>query len=218
MTMALGLVGTKCGMMQIYTAEGEAVQVSVIAVNPNRITQIKNKETDGYCALQITAGQKSSAQLTKPMMGHFRKAGVEAGKIIREFRVSEKELEGKELGGDITIDFFKLGQTVDITGITKGKGFAGSIKRNHFAKQDVTHGNSLTTRSVGSTGQRQSPGRVFPGKKMPGHLGDVQRTIQHIQIVEIDAKRHLLLVKGGIPGAPGGMVIIVPSIKARGEV
>ncbi len=151
--MALGLVGTKCGMMQIYSADGEAVQVSVIAVNPNRITQIKNKESDGYCALQITAGEKSAARLNKPMIGHFRKAGVEAGRLIREFRVSEKELEGKSVGDAITVDLFKLGQTVDITGITKGKGFAGSVKRNHFATQDATHGNSLTTRSVGSTGQ-----------------------------------------------------------------
>lgn len=216
--MALGLVGTKCGMMQIFSADGEAVQVSVIAVNPNRITQIKNKESDGYCALQITAGEKSASRLNKPMIGHFRKAGVEAGRIIREFRVSEKELEGKSVGDAITVDLFKLGQTVDVTGITKGKGFAGSIKRNHFAKQDVTHGNSLSTRSVGSTGQRQSPGRVFPGKKMPGQLGNVQRTIQHMKVVEIDAERNLLLVQGGIPGAPGGFVTIMPSIKERRKV
>ncbi len=215
--MALGLVGTKCGMMQIYSTEGEAVQVSVIAVAPNRITQVKNKESDGYCALQITAGHQSSSRINKPMMGHFRKAGVEAGQLIREFRVSEKELEGKTVGGEITVDLFKLGQTVDVMGITKGKGFAGGIKRHHFAKQDSTHGNSLSTRAIGSAGQNQSPGRVFPGKKMPGQLGNVQRTVQHLKIVEIDSQRHLLLVKGGIPGAPGGLVTILPSIKERGD-
>jgi large subunit ribosomal protein L3 len=215
--MALGLVGTKCGMMQIYSADGEAIQVTVIDVKPNRISQIKDKERDGYFALQITAGQKHASRLTKPMIGHFRKAGIEAGKVIREFRVTEKELEGKEIGAEITVDLFKLGQTVDISGVTKGKGFAGGIKRHHFAKQDATHGNSLSTRAIGSVGQNQSPGRVFPGKKMPGQLGNVQRTVQHLKVVHIDSSRHLLLVKGGIPGAPGSFVTILPSIKERGD-
>jgi large subunit ribosomal protein L3 len=213
----LGLVGKKCGMTRIFTDTGESIPVTVISITPNRITQIKNLESDGYCALQITAGQKSASRLNKPMTGHFRKAGVEAGTVVCEFRVLEKELEGKSVGDEIAVDLFKLGQSVDVSGISKGKGFAGGIKRHHFAKQDATHGNSLSTRAIGSTGQRQTPGNVFKGKKMPGHLGSVKRTLQNQEVVLVDTERHLLLVRGSIPGAPGGIVTVLPSVKARGD-
>jgi large subunit ribosomal protein L3 len=212
----LGLVGKKCGMTRIYTEAGESIPVTVIAVNPpNRITQIKDMGSDGYRALQMTAGEKKPSRLNKPMRGHFRKAGVEAGSIVFEFRVTEKELEGRSVGDEITVDLFKLGQKVDVSGISKGKGFAGGIKRHHFAKQDATHGNSLSTRAIGSTGQRQTPGNVFKGKKMPGHLGSVKRTLQNQEVVLVDTERHLLLVKGSIPGATGGMVTVLPSVKER---
>ncbi len=213
----LGLVGKKCGMTRIFTDSGESIPVTVIAITPNRITQIKNIDSDGYCALQITAGQKKSSRLNKPATGHFRKAGVEAGSIIREFRVTEKDLEGRSLGDEITVDIFKLGQAVDVSGVSKGKGFAGGIKRHHFAKQDATHGNSVSTRAIGSTGQRQTPGNVFKGKKMPGQLGRVKRTLQNQKVVLVDTERHLLLVRGAIPGAPGGIVTVLPSIKERGD-
>jgi large subunit ribosomal protein L3 len=213
----LGLVGKKCGMTRIFTDSGESIPVTVIEITPNRITQIKNLESDGYCALQITAGHKVASRLNKPMTGHFRKAGVEAGKVVCEFRVAVKDLDGKNVGDEITVDLFKLGQAVDVSGISKGKGFAGGIKRHHFAKQDATHGNSLSTRAIGSTGQRQTPGNVFKGKKMPGHLGHVKRTLQNQEVVLVDTERHLLLVRGSIPGAPGGMVTVLPSVKARGE-
>lgn len=213
----LGLVGKKCGMTRIFTETGESIPVTVISITPNRITQIKNLESDGYCALQVTAGQKRASRLNKPMTGHFRKAGVEAGNVVCEFRVLAKDLEGKSVGDEIAVDLFKLGQAVDVSGISKGKGFAGGIKRHHFAKQDATHGNSLSTRAIGSTGQRQTPGNVFKGKKMPGHLGSVKRTLQNQEVVLVDMERHLLLVRGSIPGAPGGIVTVLPSIKARGD-
>ncbi len=217
--MALGLVGKKCGMTRIYTEAGESIPVSIISVTPNRITQIKKIDTDGYFALQITAGQKRASRITKSMTGHFRNAGVEAGEIIREFRVTEQEVQGKTLGDEINVSLFEQDQTVDVTGVTKGKGFAGGIKRHHFSAQDATHGNSLSHRAIGSAGQNQSPGHVFKGKKMPGQLGNVCRTVQHQKIIKIDIERHLILVRGAIPGAPGGMVIILPSIKhkKRGE-
>lgn len=213
----LGLVGTKCGMTRIFTDSGESIPVTVISVTPNRITQIKSVASDGYCALQITAGQKKASRLNKPMTGHFRKAGVEAGSVVCEFRVTEKDLDGKSVGDNLTVDLFKLGQAVDVSGISKGKGFAGGIKRHHFAKQDATHGNSLSTRAIGSTGQRQTPGNVFKGKKMPGHLGSVKRTLQNQEVVLIDTERHLILVRGSVPGAPGGIVTVLPSVKARGD-
>ncbi len=215
--MALGLVGKKCGMTRIFTDDGESIPVTVIAVSPNRITQIKNKESDGYLALQITAGDKKRAsRLSKPMTGHFRKAGVEAGSVVCEFRVTEKELTGRSLGDEITVDLFKLDQVVDVSGISKGKGFAGGIKRHHFAKQDATHGNSLSHRAIGSTGQRQTPGNVFKGKKMPGHLGSVKRTVQGQKVVLVDVERNLILVRGSVPGAPGGIVTVLPTVKERG--
>ncbi len=213
----LGLVGKKCGMTRIFTDSGESIPVTVIEITPNRVTQIKNLESDGYCALQITAGHKAASRLNKPMTGHFRKAGVEAGNVVCEFRVDAKDLDGKNVGDEIRVDLFKLGQSVDVSGISKGKGFAGGIKRHHFAKQDATHGNSLSTRAIGSTGQRQTPGNVFKGKKMPGHLGHVKRTLQNQEVVLVDTERHLLLVRGSIPGAPGGMVTVLPSVKERGE-
>lgn len=213
----LGLVGKKCGMTRIFTDSGESIPVTVIAIPPNRITQIKKLESDGYDAVQVTAGEKRTSRLNKPEMGHFRKVGVEAGSVLREFRVSARELEGRSVGDEITVDLFKLGQAVDVGGISKGKGFAGGIKRHHFARQDATHGNSLTTRTIGSTGQRQTPGNVFKGKKMPGHLGNVKRTLQNQKVVLVDTQRHLLLVRGAIPGAPGGIVTVLPSIKERGD-
>jgi large subunit ribosomal protein L3 len=213
----LGLVGKKCGMTRIFTDSGESIPVTVISVTPNRIVQIKNMATDGYCALQITAGYKKASRLNKPLMGHFRKASVESGEVLCEFRVTEKELDGRSVGDEITADLFKLGQAVDVSGISKGKGFAGGIKRHHFAKQDATHGNSLSTRAIGSTGQRQTPGNVFKGKKMPGHLGSVKRTISNQDVILIDTERNLLLIRGSVPGAPGGVVTILPSVKARGD-
>jgi len=213
----LGVVGKKCGMTRVFTDTGESIAVTVVTVAPNYITQIKSDQTEGYCALQVTTGQKKSSRLNKPMTGHFRKAGVEAGSTLCEFRVSDKDIEGKSVGDPITVELFKLGQAVDVQGISKGKGFAGGVKRHHFAMQDATHGNSISHRAIGSTGQCQTPGRVFKGKKMPGQLGAVKRTVQNQEIVRIDPEQHLLLIKGAIPGAPGQMVTVLPSVKAKGD-
>jgi large subunit ribosomal protein L3 len=212
--MTIGLVGKKCGMTRVFTEDGVAIPVTVIEVIPNRVTQIKTVDTDGYNAIQVTTGKSKRSRLTKAIAGHFAKAGVEPGSELKEFRIEDaKDLEGLAVGAEMKVDRFTEGQFVDVTGITIGKGFAGVIKRHHFNAQDATHGNSLSHRAPGSIGQRQSPGKVFKGKKMCGHLGDAQRTILSQKIVRIDAERNLILVRGAVPGAVSAYVIIRAAIK-----
>ncbi len=213
--MAIGVVGRKCGMTRIFTEEGAAIPVTVIEVEPNRIAQIKSVESDGYRALQVTTGTRRASRVTKPLAGHFAKAGVEAGRGLWEFRLEDGEGEGLEVGGEIKVDLFEAGQKVDVTGVSIGKGFAGTVKRHNFAMQDATHGNSLSHRAPGSIGQNQTPGRVFKGKKMSGHMGNVKRSIQNLEVVRVDSERNLIMVKGAVPGSAGGDVIVRPAVKAR---
>ncbi len=214
--MAIGLVGRKAGMTRVFTEEGVSVPVTVVEVEPNRITQIKTLQTDGYRALQITTGNRKASRVTKPMAGHFAKASTEAGRNLWEFRLTENEANDAAIGGELKVDLFQVGQKVDVTGTTIGKGFAGTIKRHHFSGQRKTHGNSLSHRVPGSIGQNQTPGRVFKGKRMAGHMGAVQRCIQNLEIVRVDIERGLLLIKGAVPGAKGGDVIVRPAVKQRG--
>jgi large subunit ribosomal protein L3 len=216
--MRLGLVGKKCGMTRIFTESGESIPVTVVEVQPNRITQIKTEDNDGYRAVQVTTGQKRNSRVSKGLAGHFAKAGVEAGNVIREFRLREDQLPDAKMADLLKVDMFTEGQKVDISGVTIGKGFAGGVKRHHFRTQDATHGNSLSHRAPGSIGQNQTPGRVFKGKKMAGHLGNVNRTAQNQDVIRIDLDRNLILIKGALPGAPGGVVVITPSIKQKGGV
>ena len=213
--MAIGLVGRKCGMTRVFTEDGASVPVTVIEVEPNRVTQVKSAEGDGYAAVQVTVGVRRASRVTKAMAGHFAKAGVTAGRGVWEFRLADGEGSDLQPGAEIKVDIFEAGQQVDVTGISIGKGFAGTIKRHHFTMGDATHGNSLSHRAPGSIGQRQTPGRVFAGKKMAGHLGNVQRTMQNLEVVRVDAERNLLLVKGAVPGPQGRDVIVKPAIKAR---
>ncbi len=213
--MTIGIVGRKAGMTRIFSDDGVSVPVTVISVEPNRVTQIKTVENDGYRALQVTTGTRRASRVTKPMAGHYARAGSEAGRGLWEFRLDEGEGEEIGIGNEIKVDMFEQGQSVDVTGTSIGKGFAGVIKRHNFHMQDATHGNSLSHRAPGSIGQCQTPGRVFKGKKMSGHMGDVRRTNQNIEVVRVDIERNLLLVKGAIPGAKGGDVIIRPAVKAR---
>jgi large subunit ribosomal protein L3 len=213
--MTIGIVGRKHGMTRIFTEDGNAVPVTVIEVEPNRITQVKTVENDGYRAVQVTTGTRRATRVTKPQAGHLAKAEVAAGRGLWEFRLADGEGDGFTVGGEIKADIFQAGQKVDVSGVTKGKGFAGTIKRYNFTMGDATHGNSLSHRAPGSIGQRQSPGRVFKGKRMAGHMGDVQRSIQNLEVVRVDAERNLLLVRGAVPGASGGDVIVRPSVKAR---
>lgn len=215
--MTIGLIGKKCGMTRIFSATGETIPVTVVEVLPNRVVQVKTKENDSYCAIQVTTGTKKPLKVNKSIAGHFVKANVEAGDGLWEFRLTENEGKDLVVGKDLKVDLFKVGQVVDVNGVTKGKGFAGVIKRHHFSGGPASHGNSLSHRAPGSIGQRQTPGRVFKGKKMAGHLGNVNRSIQCQKIVKIDNERNLIMVKGGIPGAPGGYVVITPSVKTRGE-
>jgi len=213
--MSIGLVGKKCGMTRIFTDAGESIPVTLIEATPNRITQVKTVETDGYSAVQVTTGTKRAALVNKPKAGHFAKAKVEAGRGLWEFRVDAKDLGNYAVGGELKADdVFKAGQIVDVAGVTKGKGFQGTIKRWNFSMGDATHGNSLSHRSPGSIGQRQTPGRVFPGKKMAGHMGNVRQSTMNLEVVKIDAERHLIAIRGAVPGAPGGDVIIRPASKA----
>ncbi|MBV9576062.1 MAG: 50S ribosomal protein L3 [Gammaproteobacteria bacterium] len=212
--MTIGLVGKKCGMTRIFTEDGGAIPVTVIEVSPNRITQIKTLDNDGYNAIQIATGECKRSRLTKPKAGHFAKAGIEPSSKLREFCVeNSKDLEGMVVGSELKLDRFTVGQYVDVTGLTKGKGFAGTIKRHHFNSQDASHGNSVSHRRPGSIGQRQSPGKVFKGKRMAGHLGNAIRTIQSQQIVRIDLERNLILIKGAVPGAVSTYIIIRPAVK-----
>lgn len=215
--MTIGLVGRKCGMTQIFTDEGTAIPVTVIEVMPNRVVQVKTTDTDGYNAIQITTGKAHPNKNNKPLTGHYAKAGIEPGKGLWEFLLDEKDETQITVGTEFKVDIFKQGQKVDVTAKSKGKGFAGVIKRHHFAAQDATHGNSLSHRAPGSIGQRQSPGRVFKGKKMSGQLGNKRCTVQSQQVVRIDCERNLLLVKGVVPGAPGGDVIILPAVRDKNK-
>jgi large subunit ribosomal protein L3 len=211
--MSIGLVGRKAGMTRIFTEEGVAVPVTVITVAPNRVTQVKTVETDGYRALQVTTGTRRATRLTRPMAGHYARAGTEAGCGLWEFRLEDGEGEGIAVGSELKVDLFTAGQSVDVGGTVIGKGFAGTVKRHHFSAQDTSHGNSLSHRAPGSIGQNQTPGRVFKGKKMSGHMGDVRRTAQNLEVVRVDPERNLLLVKGALPGARGGDVVIRPAVK-----
>lgn len=211
---SLGIVGRKAGMSRVFTEDGKSVPVTLIEATPNRITQIKTVDTDGYSAVQITAGVKRASLLNKPETGHLAKAKVEAGRGLWELRVADDKIADFTVGGEIKADIFEVGQIVDVQGVTKGKGFQGTIKRWNFKMGDATHGNSLSHRQPGSLGQRQTPGRVFPGKKMSGHMGADVQTTQRLQIVQVDAERGLIAVKGAVPGAPGGDVIVRPSSKA----
>ena len=210
--MALGVIGRKCGMTRIFTEDGLSIPVTVIEAQPNRVTQLKTKETDGYEAVQVTCGSRRAKRVNKPKSGQFKKAGVEAGRGFWEFRIENEDLD-LQLGNEIKVDIFNDGQFVDVTGTNKGKGFAGVIKRHNFSMQDATHGNSLAHRAAGSIGQNQTPGRVFKGKKMAGHMGNVRRTIQNLQIVRVDTEKNLILIKGAVPGAPGEDVIVRPAVK-----
>lgn len=213
--MSIGVIGRKAGMTRIFSDDGVSVPVTVIAVEPNRVTQVKTVDTDGYRALQITTGTRRATRVTRPMAGHFAKAGVEAGRGLWEFRLAEGEAEDIAVGNEIRVDMFAAGQSVDVTGTSIGKGFAGGVKRHNFRMQDATHGNSLSHRAPGSIGQCQTPGRVFKGKKMAGHMGSVRRNTQNLEIIRVDAERNLLLIKGAVPGAKGGDVVIRPAVKAR---
>jgi large subunit ribosomal protein L3 len=210
---SLGIVGRKAGMSRMFTEDGKSIPVTLIEATPNRITQVKTVETDGYSAVQVTAGVKRASLLNKPATGHLAKAKVEAGRGLWELRVEADQIGGYEVGGEIKADIFSEGQIVDVQGVTKGKGFQGTIKRWNFKMGDATHGNSLSHRAPGSIGQRQTPGRVFPGKKMAGHMGHVTQTTQNLQVVKVDAERGLIAVRGAVPGAPGGDVIVRPTSK-----
>jgi large subunit ribosomal protein L3 len=212
--MTIGLVGRKVGMTRIFTEDGVSIPVTVIEATPNRVTQIRNEETDGYRALQVTAGTKKANRVTKAQAGHFAKAGVEAGRGMWEFRLAAGEGDDIAVGSEITVEVFNDAKLVDVTGTSKGKGFQGGVKRWNFSMQDATHGNSLSHRAPGSIGQNQTPGRVFKGKKMAGQMGNVRTTTQNLEVVRVDADRNLLLVKGAVPGSIGGDVIVKPAVKA----
>ena len=212
--MTIGMVGRKCGMTRVFTDDGISIPVTVIEIQPNRITQVKTEAADGYLGLQVTVGARKSSRVTKSQAGHFGKAGTEAGRGLWEFRADAAEMEGLEPGGLIAVDRFTAGQKIDVSGTSKGKGFAGVIKRWNFQMQDATHGNSLAHRAPGSIGQNQTPGRVFKGKKMAGHMGAERVTVQSLEVVRVDVERSLLLVKGSVPGANGGDLLVHPSVKA----
>ena len=210
---SLGLVGRKAGMTRVFTEDGKSIPVTLIEATPNRITQIKTPEADGYSAVQVAVGTRRASLITKPVAGHLAKAKVEAGRGLWELRVEADKLGDFTVGGEIKADIFEVGQIVDVQGVTKGKGFQGTIKRWNFRMGDATHGNSLSHRAPGSLGQLQTPGRVFPGKKMSGHMGAVQQSTQNLEVVRVDAERGLIAVRGAVPGAPGGDVIVRPASK-----
>jgi len=213
--MTIGVVGRKVGMTRVFTDDGASLPVTVIEIEPNRVSQIKTLDTDGYRAVQVTTGSRKASRVTKPAAGHFAKASVEAGRGLWEFRLADGEGEELETAGEIKVDIFEAGQKVDVSGVSIGKGFAGGVKRHNFRTQDATHGNSLSHRAPGSIGQCQTPGRVFKGKRMAGHMGAAKRTAQNLEVVRVDADRNLLLVKGAVPGAKGGNVVVRPAVKAR---
>jgi large subunit ribosomal protein L3 len=213
--MKIGIIGRKRGMTRLFTEAGDSIPVTVIEAGPNRVTQVKSEENDGYRAVQVTTGSRRSSLLNKPAVGKFASAGVEAGEGLWEFRLPEGQGDDVSTGHEFNVSMFTAGEKVDVTGTSKGKGFAGAVKRHNFRTQDATHGNSVSHRAPGSIGQNQSPGRVFKGKKMAGHLGDVQVTTQNLEIVRVDVERNLLLIKGAVPGAPGGHVTVRPSVKTN---
>ena len=210
--MRIGLVGRKCGMTRVFTEDGASIPVTVVEATPNRVTQVKSDEVDGYSAIQVTTGDKKSSRVSKPKAGQFAKSGTEAGRGQWEFRTDGAN-EAFEVGAALTVERFTVGQFVDVTGTSKGKGFQGGVKRWNFAMQDATHGNSISHRAPGSIGQNQTPGRVFKGKKMAGHMGAERVTTQNLEIIRVDAARNLLLIKGAVPGAPGGDVLVRPAVK-----
>ncbi len=216
--MSIGLVGRKCGMTRIYNEAGAAVPVTVIEALPNRVSQIKTAENDGYAAVQVTLGSRRASRVTKALAGHYAKANVAPGSAAREFRVSKADADKLAAGAEIKVDTFTVGQVVDVTGTTVGKGFAGTMKRHNFKGGRKTHGNSVSHRSPGSIGMRQTPGRVFKGKRMSGHMGVANRTIENLTVVQVDAARNLLLISGAVPGAEGGQVIVRPSVKAIAQL
>ena len=211
--MSIGLVGRKSGMTRVFTEEGNSVPVTVVEVQPNRVTQIKTQETDGYIAVQVTTGSRKASRISKAEAGHFAKANTEAGEGLWEFRTSA--IEEIELGSEIKVDRFEVGQKVDVTGTSKGKGFQGAVKRHNFRMQDATHGNSLSHRAPGSIGQCQTPGKVWKGKKMAGQMGSVRKTTQSLEVVRVDVENNLLLIKGAVPGATGTNLVVRPAIKTR---
>lgn len=213
--MTMGIVGRKCGMTRVFTEEGDSIPVTVIEAQPNRVTQVKTVGNDGYRALQVTAGSRKASHVSKPRAGHFAAAKVEAGDLMTEIRLDDKDQGEYAAGAEVKVDQFQVGQRVDVIGTTIGKGFAGTVKRHNFSMQDATHGNSLSHRAPGSIGQNQSPGRVWKGKKMSGHMGNVRRTVQNLEVVRVDADKNLILVKGAVPGHSGGAVFVRPSVKAR---
>ena len=215
--MSLGLVGRKVGMMRIFTDDGDSIPVTVLDVSNNRVTQVKTPETDGYSAVQVTFGQRRASRVTKAAAGHLAKAGVEAGTVLKEFRVDAAKASELKAGDVVPVGVFEAGQKVDVQGVTIGKGYAGTIKRHHFSSGRATHGNSRSHNVPGSIGMAQDPGRVFPGKRMTGHLGDVTRTVQNLEIARVDAERQLLLVKGAVPGAKNGQVVVSPAVKVKAK-
>lgn len=212
--MSLGLVGRKIGMTRLFAEDGSTVPVTVLDVSNNRVTQIKTPATDGYSAVQVAYGVRRASRVTKPQAGHLAKAAVEAGALLKEFRLTDADTAALQLGGMVSVEIFQAGQLVDVTGTTQGKGYAGVIKRHHFSSNRASHGNSRSHNVPGSIGQAQDPGRVFPGKRMTGHLGAVQRTVQKLEVVRIDTERQLILIKGAVPGSKGGHVVVRPSVKA----
>ena len=213
--MTIGIVGRKCGMTRIFTEEGASVPVTVVEVQPNRVIRIKDEEHDGYRAIQVTTGTVKTNKVNKPAAGQFKSVGVEAGRGLWEFRVDANEIQDVQVGHEINVTIFEEGQRIDAIGTTIGKGFAGVVKRHHFSTQDATHGNSLAHRAPGSIGQNQTPGRVFRGKKMAGHMGNVQRTAQNLEVARVDENRGLILIKGAVPGPAGGELVIRPAVKTR---
>ncbi len=213
--MTMGVIGRKAGMTRIFTEEGITVPVTVIEVPPNRVTQVKTEDNDGYRAVQVTVGTRKASRVNQPAAGHFRKAGVEAGNTLGEFRLGKNEGDELAAGQEIKVDRFAVGQKVDVRGVSKGRGFAGGIRRHNFRGQDNSHGNSISHRAPGSIGQCQTPGRVFKGKRMAGQMGNVNRCQQNLEVVQVDTDRNLLLIKGGVPGPVGGRLIVLPSVKHK---
>ena len=213
--MSLGLIGRKSGMTRIFTEEGNSVPVTVVEVQPNRVTQIKTPKRDGYSAVQVTTGSRKASHVAKAAIGHFAKANTEAGEGLWEFRTENEDTTEIELGSEIKVDLFEVGQKVDVTGTSKGKGFQGSVKRHNFQMQDATHGNSLSHRAPGSIGQCQTPGKVWKGKKMAGQMGNQKKTTQSLEVVRIDLENNLILIKGAVPGATGSKVVVRPAVKAK---
>jgi large subunit ribosomal protein L3 len=215
--MTIGVIGRKAGMTRIFTEAGETIPVTVIEVRPNRVSQVKSLETDGYRAVQVAFGSRRPSRVTKPLAGHYAKAGIEAGECLREFRLEADEGADLAVGQEISVDIFEAGQQVDVRGVTKGRGFAGGVRRHNFRTQDATHGNSVSHRAPGSIGQNQTPGRVWKGKRMAGHMGAVNRCQQSLEVVRVDAERNLLLVRGGVPGPAGGRLVVLPAVKQKNK-